>query len=56
LYREKINGKITQAKWAAYLKESFDEFSGTEEETIRKKMAIKPDKYDNDLNTTITYQ
>jgi len=57
LYREKMNGKkIKQAKWATFLKKSFDVFSNVGEETIRKKFKVKPKNYDNDLKYTITYQ
>ncbi len=55
LYREKMNGKIIQAKWASFLKKSFDVFNDVEEETIRKKFKVKPLKYENDLINTITY-
>ena len=55
LYNEKINGNITQAKWATFLKKSFDVFSKVEEATIRKKLSTKPLNYDTDLLNTITY-
>ncbi len=55
LYKEKINGKITQAKWATFLKKSFEVFSSVEEETIRKKLSTKPLNFDTDLLNTITY-
>jgi|GEM_PF-6730372 len=56
LYRDPINGKINQGRWADFLKKSFDVFSTVGADTIRKKFATKPPKYDRDLQNTITYQ
>ena len=52
----KLNGKITQGRWAEFLHNLFSIFDGEEMESTRRHFKRKPAYFDDFLKNTIKYQ